>query len=183
MYEEINCWPSWMPKPQQSNYSYEPVDRRTRSEMEVGNIIRVNFDSDEATLNCNLILNRVQAQWFEVFEHNLQNQGATWFNMPIQIGGCIEWHKVRFSSRPKASIFAPLHTKYDFTLEIWKRDLILCPEVAQFLLCVTPDELLSTTDYARKFWMSLQKLQIPYFLIDEYKDLDNSLITYPETTE
>lgn len=162
MDEQIKCWPDWMPKAQQSNYSYEPVDRRSRSEMEVGNIIRVNFDTDETTLNCTLILNRLQSQWFEVFERNLLNQGAEWFNMPIQIAGCIEWHKVRFSSRPKAQIYAPHYTKYDFTLEVWKRDIVLCPGVAEFLLCHTQEDLINVVPVLRNFWISLKYLQIPY---------------------
>lgn len=167
MAEKINCWPAWMPKAQQTSYSYNPVDRRTKTDMEVGSVLRVNFDTDETTLNCQLILNRVQSQWFEVFERNLQNQGAKWFRMPIQIAGCIEWHTVRFAARPKSSIMAPHYTQYDLTLDIWKRDLELCPELADFLFCISPDEFISSVDRTRIFWMSLQKLQIPYFLIEE----------------
>lgn len=179
MAEILNCWPSWMPKAQQTSYSYNPVDRRTKTDMEVGSVLRVNFDTDETTLNCQLILNRVQSQWFEVFEQVLQNQGSKWFRMPIQIAGCIEWHTVRFATRPKASIMAPHYTQYDLTLDIWKRDFTLCPGVAEFLLCHTPDELIDAVNNVRIFWMSLQKLQIPYFLLNEYADLDYSLVTQP----
>lgn len=166
MYEEIYCWPGWMPKAQQSNYSYEPVDRRTKSDMEVGSILRVNYDTDETTLTCKLILDRLQSQWFEVFEQKLLNQGAKWFRMPIQIAGCIEWHTVRFANRPKATIFAPHYTQYDFTLDIWKRDFALCPGIVEFLLCNTAKDLEDATNYAREFWMSLQMLQIPYHYWD-----------------
>lgn len=177
MSEELRCWPEWMPKPQQTNYSYDYVDRRTKTDMEVGSVLRVNFDTDESTLNCRLILNRLQSQWFEVFESKLQNHGARWFRMPIQIAGCIVWHTVRFASRPKASIMAPHYTQYDFTLDIWKKIYALCPGVAEFLLCHTQEELISVIEPLRDFWISLKKLQIPYFLIDEYKDLDMSLVT------
>lgn len=177
MAETLNCWPDWMPKAQQSGYSYNPVDRRTKTEMEVGTVLRVNFDSDENTLTCKLILNRLQSQWFEVFESHIQNHGAKWFRMPIQIAGCIVWHTVRFATRPKATIYAPHYTQYDFTLDIWQRNFTLCPGVAEFLICHTQEELISVIAPLRDFWMSLKPLQIPYFLLDEYGDIDNSLIT------
>lgn len=177
MAEILNCWPSWMPLAQQTSYSYNPTDRRTKTDMEVGSVLRVNYDTDETTLNCQIILNRVQSQWFEIFERNLQNQGARWFRMPIQIAGCIEWHTVRFASRPKASIMAPHYTRYDLQLDIWKRNFALCPGVAEFLLCHTPEDLISVVPLLRDFWMSLKKLQIPTFLLDEYASLDNSLVT------
>lgn len=161
------CWPSWMPLAQSNGYSYEPTDRRTKTDMEVGSIMRVNFDTDESTLNCTLILNAVQAQWFEKFERDMLNQGATWFQMPIQIAGCIEWHTVRFASRPKAgNLIGPRHTTYTLKLDIQKRDLKLCDEVAELLLCITPPELTGTYARVHDFWLSLKTLQKPTWIVD-----------------
>lgn len=173
MAAKLNCWPEWMPKAQQTSYSYNPTDRRTKTDMEVGSVLRVNYDTDETTLNCQLILNRMQSQWFEVFERNLQNQGAKWFRMPIQIAGCIEWHTVRFASRPKASIKAPHYTQYDLQLDIDRRDLVLCPEVAEFLFCYTPYDFLRIIPVLRDFWMGLKALQTPYWIVEACKEATN----------
>lgn len=156
------CWPDWMPKPQQPDYTYTPVDRRTKTDMEVGSILRVNFDTDETTLDCVLILNAVQAQWFEQFERNLLHQGAQWFRMPIQIAGCIEWHTVRFASRPKAgSLIGVTHTTYTLRLDVDKRNLKLCPDVIELLVCISPQDILSASANTGAFWMSLAALQPP----------------------
>lgn len=167
MSDKFYCWPEWMPLAQSSGYSYDPTDRRTKTDMEVGSVLRVNFDTDEATLDCTLICNAVQAQWFEMFERDMLHQGAKWFQMPIMIAGCIERHTVRFASRPKAaSLLGPYHTSYSLKLDIQKRDLKLCPEVATLLLCVSPPEIKSASSYSRDFWISLKKLQSPTWIIN-----------------
>lgn len=180
MADEIWCWPCWMPKPLQDGYSYEPTDRRSRTDMEVGGILRVNYDTDETSVSCSLVCNIVQSQWFEAFERGVLRQGSVWFQMPIQAGNCVTWHKVRFTSRPKAAVKAPRYTIYELKLELEKRELMMCDEVAEILICLTPDELRLAMERAREFWMSLKKLQIPYFLWNEYKDLDMTLVT-PQT--
>lgn len=167
MAEKFYCWPSWMPIAQRPNYAYEPTDRRSKTDMEVGSVLRVNFDTDESTLDCNLICDVVQAQWFEKFERDMLNQGAKWFQMPIQIAGCIEWHTVRFAARPKAgNLIGPRHTTYTLKLDIQKRDLKLCTEVAELLLCITPIELVGTASRLRDFWMGLKTLQKPAWIVD-----------------
>lgn len=166
MADELYCWPSWMPVAQRPNYAYEPTDRRSKTEMEVGSVLRVNFDTDESTLDCTLILNSLQAQWFEKFERDWLNQGAKWFQMPIQIAGCIEWHTVRFAARPKAgNLIGPRYTTYTLKLDIQKRDLKLCDEVVDLMLCVSPAHLRLSSANARNFWMSLQKLKDPAWLL------------------
>lgn len=170
MAEKLFCWPRWMPLAQSNGYSYEPTDRRTKTDMEVGSVLRVNFDTDETTLDCSLILNVVQSQWFEVFERNLIRQGATWFEMPIQVAGCIEWHTVRFASQPKASWKGPIHTTYSFKLDIQKRNLDICPELAEFLLCFTPEELLEIHANVRYAYVNLKTLQKPTWIVDAVKD-------------
>lgn len=158
-------WPSWMPLAQQSNYSYEPTDRRTKTDMEVGSVLRVNFDTDETTLNCQIILNPIQSQWFEMFERNMLNQGAKWFEMPIQIANCIEWHNVRFNTRPKVTIKAPKYQIYSFRLDVEKREIALCPELADFLYCVSPCDIYNTVKYEREFLLEAHRLQVPDYWI------------------
>lgn len=165
MAEKFYCWPSWMPKAQSNGYSYDPVDRRSKTDMEVGSILRVNFDSDETTLDCTLILNAVQSQWFEKFERDMLNQGAKWFQMPIQVAGCISMHTVRFASRPKAgNLIGPYHTSYTLKLDVQKRDLKLCDEVLELLLCVIPSDILQTAKNLRLFWIGLKTLQVPNWI-------------------
>lgn len=165
--EKFYCWPDWMPKAQANAYSYEPTDRRSKTDMEVGSVLRVNFDTDESSLTCTLILNAVQAQWFEIFEKNLLNQGAAWFQMPVQTGGCVEWHTVRFAQRPKASWKSPHYTQYDLKLDLWQRELSMCMELEELLLCQSPTQIRNSALNLKDFWMSLKKLQIPTFLISE----------------
>lgn len=165
MAEKFYCWPSWMPVAQRPNYAYEPTDRRSKTEMEVGSVLRVNFDTDESTLDCTLILNSLQAQWFEKFERDFLSQGARWFQMPIQIAGCIEWHTVRFAQRPKAgNLIGPRYTTYTLKLDLQQRDLKMCDEVAALLLCVVPSEIINAADSAKAFWLSLKRLQVPNWI-------------------
>lgn len=167
MAEKLHCWPSWMPIAQRQNYAYEPADRRSKTEMEVGSILRVNFDTDESTVDCTLILNQLQAQWFEKFEQSLLNQGAKWFKMPIQTAGCIEMHTVRFSQRPKAgNLIGPKFTTYTLKLDLMKRDLKLCDEVVELLFCISPTDFTDTVSKARIFWMSLKSLKGASWIVD-----------------
>lgn len=138
---DLYRWPDWMPKPQQEQYSYEPADRRSRTDMEVGSVLRVNFDTDETTVSCSLILNDTQSAWFEVFERKMLLQGSQWFEMPLKTGGQIEWHTVRFASRPKATVYAPFHTQYTFQLDLEKREDALCPVLTEALWCISPENL------------------------------------------
>lgn len=144
--DEMLRWPDWMPKPQRSGYGYEPVDRRTRTDMEVGSIYRVNFNSDEATVNCTLILNNIQSSWFETFEHKALNQGSKWFEIPLQTGGRIEWHKARFAARPKAgNLIGVGATTYTLRLDIEKREGRLCDSIAEMLYCISPEEFMDVS--------------------------------------
>lgn len=163
--DELFIWPDWMPKAQQSDYSYEPTDRRTKTDMEVGSVLRVNFDTDETSLNCQLILNPIQSQWFELFERDWLNQGSKWFEMPIQIANCIDWHTVRFATRPKATIKAPKYQVYTFKLDIEKRNIALCPELAEFLYCISPCDIFNIASNERTFILEAHKLKVPDYWI------------------
>ena len=148
--EKLPRWPAWMPVVQQQSYGYQPTDRRTRTDMEVGSIVRVNFDTDETQFTCSLLLDRMQSAWFEVFERDMLNQGAHWFEIPLQSGGEITWHKARFQTRPKASLPGPWHTTYSFTLEVDKRPATLCPQIAEFLTCASPQDLCRSGEAMRR---------------------------------
>lgn len=165
MGNEMFKWPDWMPLAQQSGYGYEPADRRTRTDTEVGSILRVNFDTDETTLNCTLVLNTFQAAWLEAFERGALHQGAQWFEMPIQTGGCIEWHTVRFASRPKVAGVNALYTTYTLQLDLEKRELAMGDELAELLVCVAPEDLIEAVDTVKAFVGALPALRVPDFWI------------------
>lgn len=131
-------WPAWMPRPQVSGYGVHPVDRRLTTETETGNIVRRQFDTDEAEADCSLVLNQLQSNWFEAFERDMLGQGSTWFRMPLWVGGEIENHLVRFKTRPKAGSLIGLHTTYSFTLAVAKRE-IMPLNVAWLLYQYGPD--------------------------------------------
>lgn len=165
MGSEMFKWPDWMPLAQQAGYSYEPADRRTRTDMEVGSVLRVNFDTDETTLTCTLVLNTFQSAWLEAFERGALRQGARWFAMPIQTGGCIEWHTVRFASRPKAAGVNALYTTYTIQLDLEKRELAMSDELAELLVCIAPEELIESLVAVNAFVNRLAGLQVPDFWI------------------
>lgn len=132
-------WPSWMPAPQQDSFSIQPEDRRLTSETEAGSIIRYQFDTDVNIAECTLILNRVQAAWFEQFERNILRQGTIWFDFPLWIGGEIAYESCRFKTRPKAGNLIGLHTTYTFSLYVSKRtQLAFPPCLAEVFVCWPP---------------------------------------------
>lgn len=165
MGNDLFKWPYWMPLARQSGYGYEPADRRTRTDMEVGSVLRVNFDSDETTLTCSLVLNSFQAAWLEAFERGALRQGSQWFQMPLQAGGCIEWHTVRFASRPKAASVNALYTTYTLQLDLEKRELVMGDELAELLVCIAPEELIESVETVNSFVNGLLALQVPDFWI------------------
>lgn len=161
--ECLKTWPSWMPKPQRSGYTYGPVDRRKKTDMEVGSVLRVEYDTDECTCDCTLILDRMQSTWFESFERGLMRQGSEWFRMPLMFGGCIDWQTVRFASRPKASeIIGVRYTSYTFTLDVYRREnLFECDVLTELLMCISPYDFLEAVINIRKFVMGLPNLTVP----------------------
>jgi len=117
-------WPEWMPKPLQDGFSMQPVDNRTISQMEKGTAIRVEFDSDEMEATCTLELNQIQAGWFARFWKDALFHGSRWFSFPLWVDGEIQWQPVRFKSLPTNSRVNALWTRYQFTLQVEKRDLL-----------------------------------------------------------
>lgn len=133
-------WPKWMPAPQKSGYGAGPVDRRTKTDMEIGARLRTEFDTDESTATCKLILSDFEAGWLETFEHKVLDQGIIWIEMPIWTAGRVSQHVVRFKDRPKLSGLQGLHGIYEFTLDIAKRNL-LSRDYAEVLLYYSPQTL------------------------------------------
>lgn len=166
--DEVLRWPDWMPRPQISGYGYEPVDRRTRTDMEVGAVLRVNFDTDETTVTCTLICDTYQAAWFETFERGTLRQGSRWFQVPLQTGGAINWHTARLAARPKAQqLMGVFHTAYQLQLELEQRELEMCEELAALLACLAPDDLLDAADAGDAFADALPRLTVPPFWLHD----------------
>lgn len=114
-------WPSeWMPAPQDS-FSFQPEDLREATETEVGSIVRRQFDSDILVADCTLVLNRMQAAWFEAFEKTLIEE-SLWFTIPIWYAGSLRTARCLFKTRPKWTVEA-MTTTYSFSILIQKRSL------------------------------------------------------------
>lgn len=166
--DEFYQWPDWMPLPQISGYGYEPSDRRTRTDMEVGSVLRVNFDSDETTVTCMLICNTWQAAWFEAFERGALRQGSRWFRLPLQTGGAINWHTARLAARPKAQqLMGVFHTAYQLQLELEQRELEMCDDLAEILVCIPPEDLVSAADSGEAFVTRIPRLDVPQFWLHD----------------
>lgn len=133
-------WPDWMPHPQVNGYGIQPVDRRTKTDMEMGGIYRVEFDTDECTCQCSLVLDRDQAAWFETFERDVLKQGSVWFELPLWIGGQVKRHVVRMQDRPRAGELIGLHTTYTLTLDVRERNL-MSEDEAEGLLEYPPGQM------------------------------------------
>lgn len=142
----ILTWPAWMPAPQVGGYGIKPKDQRTKSEMDAGNLFRVEFDTDECEATCSLVLNALQANWFEAFERDMLRQGTAWFSMPLWVGGQVENHLVRFQARPEAGDLIGLHTTYSFTLDVAHRN-IMNKAMAEMLYQHGP-EVMSIKDWS-----------------------------------
>ncbi|MFT4301691.1 MAG: hypothetical protein QM579_08055 [Desulfovibrio sp.] len=138
-------WPDWMPPPEKDGYNLQPVDRRTKTEMEIGGIVRAEYDTDEATCQCRLTLSEMESAWFEAFEANLLKQGTIWIDMPLWSAGQVTRHVVRFKDRPKITGFVGLHTVYDFALDVSGRNL-WSADVVEFLALYSPDAAVLWSD-------------------------------------
>jgi len=132
----LPVWPYWMPMSQRSGYTYEPVDRTVKTEMEVGSIKRIEFDTDETTITCSMILrNDTELEFFEKFERDVLKQGTSWFQMPLWIAGRQDLYTIRFNGRPKMQeILGSHHAKVAFKLDIERR-ILLEPEIDLETVC------------------------------------------------
>ena len=142
MSEILPCWPEWMPKPQRTGYGYEVTDRTQNTDMEIGGISRVEFDTDETTITCSMILcNRLELEFYEAFERDCLRQGTRWFQMPIWMTGKIEWYTCRFVCRPKVGgLIGCGYATVTMKLKIERREL-LDPDIVEVLMIFGPDGL------------------------------------------
>lgn len=138
-------WPDWMPAPQQDGFKVEPVDTRTTSDMEIGSVIREEFRTDQQVASGKLVLNQVQAAWFEGFEQRLLHQGSRWFQFPLWISGEIQYRLVRMQKRSYLGQVNGLHSVYAVTLDVESRDL-LDDELLELLLYYSPEEIVWAAD-------------------------------------
>jgi hypothetical protein len=140
MSDKMMCWPQWMSIPRKNNYSYELADRTIESPMEIGTFKRVEFDTDETTISCTLILcNRLQLEWFEKFERDCLRQGSKWFRMPIYMSGYVDWYTVQIKGRPKfGGLIGISHTTVTLQVRIEKRDL-MDDDVFEIITMLGPD--------------------------------------------
>ena len=93
MSEILPCWPEWRPMPERDGYSYEVTDRTLNTDMEISSLSRVEFDTDETTITCSMVLcNRMELEFYETFERDCLRHGTRWFQMPIWMTGKIEWY-------------------------------------------------------------------------------------------
>lgn len=138
-------WPnSWMPAPQQDSWSFQPEDLRQTTETEVSAIVRPQFDSDILIADCTLVLNRMQAAWFEAFEKAMNHENL-WFIFPVWYGGEIRDGMVMFKDRPKWTVEA-YTTTYKFSLLVQKRSFEFSPCITEMLACWTCDEVLAVSE-------------------------------------
>ena len=113
-------WPCWMPPPQAS-FSFQPEDTRTATDWESGSRIRREFGTDVLLADCTVVLNRMQACWFEAFERAATAQGL-WIEIPLWYGGRIRRARCLLRERPKLEVSGFTST-YSFGLLVTARDL------------------------------------------------------------
>ena len=115
-------WPASLPAPQAS-LTYEPEDVRISTDMEVGQIVRKQFDTDVVRADCELILSPAQAATFEAFEAGACH-ALRWFSMPLWLAGELQEGTCQILERPKWSP-AGLQTRYRFSVLVSEREISL----------------------------------------------------------
>lgn len=155
-------WPEWMGYPVVDDYRVEVLDRRTTTEMEVGAVSRVEFDTDESVATCSLFLKPFQANWFEAFERDLARQGTVWFTMPLWTGGRLLDHTVRFRERPTLAQKTGPYATYTFTLSVSKREGLIAADVAEILTELDPGRLAAMDDLLNVIVNDLLPASLPF---------------------
>lgn len=144
MANEFPCWPYWLPEPERTDYSYEPVDQtNVRSEMDVGSLVRRLFTTDETKINCQIIVEDCEALWFETFEQWYLNQGSEWFAMPLWVAGEKDYYICQFVDRPKMGEVRGYTNFITFTVRVQRRVLTTVPgyNIAARMLPTWPSNL------------------------------------------
>jgi hypothetical protein len=143
-------WPSWMKPPVVDGYGIEPINRRLVTEMEIGSVYRVEFDTDESVATCSLFLNPLGANWFEAFERDFLAQGSRWFYWTLFVGGQLVDHVVRFKDRPKLSEKSGDYSTYTFTLDIARREGLMPVVLVELLTALNPEQLMMMDEMLQK---------------------------------
>lgn len=179
MATDLVCWPYWLPVPERTDYSYEPVDQtNVRSEMDVGVLVRRAFTTDETIINCQIIVEDCEAYWFEAFEQWMLNQGSQWFGMPLWVAGVKQNYVCQMVDRPKMSEVRGFTNFITFAVRVQKRVLSPVSGLGSSLLNVLPawprslpllqdgySYTLRNTDL--KTATNLTSIRLPQFDIDE----------------
>jgi hypothetical protein len=127
-----------MPMPQRTGYGYEVTDRTLNTDMEISSLSRVEFDTDETTITCTMVLcNRGELEFYEAFERDCLRHGTRWFQMPIWMTGKIEWYNCRFMGRPKVTPDGPNYASVTMKMKIERREL-LDPDILEVLMIFGP---------------------------------------------
>ncbi|MDR2892968.1 MAG: hypothetical protein LBV80_07790 [Deltaproteobacteria bacterium] len=119
-------WPCWLPRPSRSGYTFDPRKASVDSTMEVGTLVRREFDADQGSVTCSMLLDQNQMAMFEAFERDTLCQGRGWFLFPLWVGGQLQEYMVRFNGRPKPGTVRGLYTTVTFSLDMGARQL---PEI------------------------------------------------------
>jgi hypothetical protein len=146
MPDDMKRWPKWMKYPTVNGYGIEVAERRIVSDMEIGSLFRVEFDTDESTASCELFLNAIESNWFEGFERSVLYQGSKWFILPLWVGGQLLDHTVRFRERPRLTEKNGEYSTYAFKLDVSKRNDLMDGELIELLTEHDPEELMKASD-------------------------------------
>lgn len=136
------AWPDEFPLPLQDGYSYSPYDRRASAQMEVGNLRRVEYRTDETALQCAVIMTREEVAGLRRFVRHDLKRGTRWFLMPLQSAGHIDMHTARLKSMPKVEPFAGLHMRVTLDLDVWRRENPMCSWITELLVCRPPEDFM-----------------------------------------
>ena len=134
----LTVWPPEMPALQMAGYTLTPVDLRLKAQTETGGWYASLLAGDECVVACRLVLDAVQAAWFEAFERDTLAQGSGWFRIPLWAGGQIAPQAVRFRDRPQATPVGASHTAYDFVLTLRERTGMLSADLTEFFIETDP---------------------------------------------
>ena len=121
--DEPLCYPFWMPVPEEGSYKYDISDMTSRTEMEIGSLRRMQFDSDEVVVTCEVLCEDVEAAFIETFEENLLEKGQKWFWMPLLVSGKVGRFYVSFAGRPSLAGVQGLLSRYVFAVRLGDRRL------------------------------------------------------------
>lgn len=138
--DDIPAWPDDFPLPLQDNYSYAPYDRRASAQMEVGNLRRVEYRTDETHFQCAVIMTREEVERLRRWVRRDLKRGTRWFLMPLQSAGHIDMHTARLKAMPKIAPFAGLHMQVTLDLDVWRRENPMCSWITELFICRPPED-------------------------------------------